>query len=139
MRSSVFLVLLGVAALGHALVTAVRRRRGELAVLRAMGFTPRQTATTIFSQAATVAVVGLVIGIPLGVLLGRLSWRWVADATPLVFAPPVAVGVILLAIPATIIVANLLAAGPARHRRPHPPGRRAAHRVTEGEPWEPSP
>ena len=52
---SVFLVLLGVAALGHALVTAVRRRRGELAVLRAMGFTPRQTAATILAQAATVA------------------------------------------------------------------------------------
>jgi len=112
---SVFLVLLGVAALGHALVTAVRRRRGELAVLRAMGFTPRQTAVTILAQAGTVAVVGLVIGIPLGVILGRLSWEWVADATPLVFSPPVAIVVILLAIPATIVVANLLAAGPARH------------------------
>ena len=32
-----FLVLLGVAALGHALVTSVRRRRHELAVLRADG------------------------------------------------------------------------------------------------------
>lgn len=112
---SVFLVLLGIAALGHALVTAVRRRRGELAVLRAMGFTPRQTAVTILAQAGTVALVGLVIGIPLGIILGRLSWEWVADATPLVFSPPVAVAVILLAIPVTIVVANLLAAGPARH------------------------
>jgi hypothetical protein len=112
---SLFLVLLGVAALGHALVTAVRRRRGELAVLRAMGFTPRQTATTILAQAATVAVVGLVIGIPLGIVLGRLSWEWVADATPLVFSPPVAVAVILVAIPVTVVVANLLAAAPARH------------------------
>lgn len=110
-----FLVLLGVAALGHALVTAVRRRRHELAVLRAMGFTPRQTASTIAAQAGTVAVVGLLVGIPLGILLGRLSWQWVADATPLVFATPVAVTVILLAIPVTIVVANLLAAGPARH------------------------
>ena len=55
------------------------------------------------------------IGIPLGIILGRLSWQWVADATPLVFSPPVAVAVILLAIPVTIVVANLLAAGPARH------------------------
>jgi ABC-type lipoprotein release transport system permease subunit len=110
-----FLVLLGVAALGHALVTAVRRRRHELAILRAVGFTPRQTATTIAAQAATVAIVGLVVGIPLGILLGRLSWEWVADATPLVFSPPVAVAVILLAIPVTIVVANVLAAAPARH------------------------
>jgi hypothetical protein len=112
---SVFLVLLGVAALGHALVTAVRRRRGELAVLRALGFTPRQTAATILAQAGTVALVGLLVGIPLGVILGRMSWEWVADATPLVFSPPVAIAVILLAIPTTIVVANLLAAGPARH------------------------
>jgi ABC-type lipoprotein release transport system permease subunit len=109
-----FLVLLGVAALGHALVTAVRRRRHELAVLRAMGFTPRQTATTICAQAATVALVGLAVGIPLGIVLGRLSWEWVADATPLVFSPPVAVAVVLLAIPVTLVVANLLAAAPAR-------------------------
>jgi ABC-type lipoprotein release transport system permease subunit len=116
-----FLVLLGVAALGHALVTAVRRRRHELAVLRAMGFTPRQTATTIAAQAATVALVGLGVGIPLGVVLGRLSWRWVADSTPLVFSPPVAMAVILLGIPVTIVVANLLAAGPARQAaRIHP-------------------
>ncbi len=109
-----FLVLLGAAALGHALVTAVRRRRHELAVLRAVGFTPRQTATTVAAQAGTVALVGLVVGIPLGVILGRLSWRWVADATPLVFSPPVAVAVILVGIPVTIVVANLLAAAPAR-------------------------
>jgi hypothetical protein len=112
---SVFLVLLGVAALGHALVTAVRRRRGELAVLRSMGFTPRQTAATIVAQAATVALVGLVFGIPLGILLGRWAWEWVADATPLVFSPPIALAVILVVIPATIVVANLLAAAPARH------------------------
>ncbi|MGZ6884835.1 MAG: FtsX-like permease family protein [Acidimicrobiia bacterium] len=110
-----FLVLLGMAALGHALVTAVRRRRHELAVLRAMGFTPRQTATTIAAQAGTVALLGLGVGIPLGILLGRLSWQWVADATPLVFSPPVAIAVILLAIPITLVVANLLAAPPARH------------------------
>ncbi len=110
-----FLVMLGIAALGHALVTAVRRRRHELAILRALGFTPRQTAVTIVAQAGTVALVGLVVGIPLGILLGRQSWQWVADATPLVFAPPVAVTVILLAIPITIVVSNVLAAGPARH------------------------
>ena len=51
---SAFLVLLGVAALGHALVTA-----------------------------GTVGLVGLVVGIPLGVVLGRMAWRWVAESTPL--------------------------------------------------------
>jgi hypothetical protein len=109
-----FLAVLAVAALGHALVTAVRRRRHDLAVLRAIGFRPRQSAACIFWQAITVALVGLALGIPIGVVVGRLSWRWVADSTPLLYVAPIAALAILIAIPAAIALANLLAAYPAR-------------------------
>lgn len=111
---ALFLVLLGVAALGHALVTAVRRRRHDLAVLRAIGFRPAQNAVCIISQATTVAAVGLLVGLPLGAVAGRLSWRWVADATPLVYVAPVAVVAITIAVPVAITTANVLAALPAR-------------------------
>jgi ABC-type lipoprotein release transport system permease subunit len=109
-----FLAVLGVAALGHALVTTVRRRRHDLAVLRAMGMRPRQSAACIFWQAMTVALVALAIGVPLGIVLGRLSWRWVANSTPLLYVPPLAVLAIVIAIPAAIVLANALAAYPAR-------------------------
>src|SRR5207302_6476899 len=109
-----FLAVLAVAALGHALVTAVRRRRHDLAVLRAIGFRPRQSAACIFWQAVTVASVGLALGIPLGIVVGRLSWRWVADSTPLLYVPPLAALAIVIAIPAAIFLANALAAYPAR-------------------------
>jgi len=92
----------------------VRRRRHDLAVLRALGFRPRQNAACIAWQATTVAVVGLVLGLPLGVVVGRLSWRWVADSTPLLYVPPVAVLALLLAIPVAMVAANALAAVPAR-------------------------
>jgi len=111
---AVFLALLGVAALGHALITTVRRRRHDLAVLRAMGLRPRQSAALIFWQAMTVAVVALAIGIPLGIIIGRVSWRWVANSTPLLYVPPLAALAILVAIPAAIVLANVLAAYPAR-------------------------
>ncbi len=111
---ALFLAALGIAALGHALVTTVRRRRHDLAVLRAVGLRPRQTAACIFWQAVTVAVVGLAIGIPAGVIVGRVSWRWVADSTPLLYVPPVAALAIAIAIPAAIVLANALAAFPAR-------------------------
>ena len=65
-------------------------------------------------QAVTVAVMGLALGIPLGVIVGRTSWRWVADSTPLLYVAPVALLAILIAIPATLALANLLAALPAR-------------------------
>ncbi|MCU1450484.1 MAG: hypothetical protein JWP02_2654, partial [Acidimicrobiales bacterium] len=111
---AVFLAVLGVAALGHALLTTVRRRRHDIAVMRAMGMRPRQSAAVLFWQAITVAVVGLAAGIPLGVIVGRLSWRWVADSTPLLYVAPLALAAILLAVPASLALANLLAAYPAR-------------------------
>jgi ABC-type lipoprotein release transport system permease subunit len=109
-----FLVFLAIAALGHALVTAVRRRRHDLAILRALGFRPRQSAACIAWLATTVGVIGLVIGIPLGILAGRVAWRWVAERTPLVYVPPIATLAILLLIPCTLLVVNVLAALPAR-------------------------
>jgi ABC-type lipoprotein release transport system permease subunit len=111
---AIFLALLGIAALGHALLTTVRRRRHDIAVLRAMGMRPRQSAAVLFWQAITVAIVGLALGIPLGIIVGRVSWRWVADSTPLLYVAPLALAAILLAVPASLALANLLAAYPAR-------------------------
>src|SRR5438874_1289115 len=110
---AVFLALLGVAALGHALVTTVRRRRHDLAVLGAIGLRPRQSAACIFWQAMTVALVALAVGIPLGVVAGRVSWRWVANSTPLLYVGPIAALAIVVAIPVAIVLANVLAAYPA--------------------------
>lgn len=109
-----FLALLGVAALGHALVTAVRRRRHDLAVLRAIGFRPLQVAGCISWQATSIATIALLAGIPLGIAAGRLSWRWVADATPLLYVAPIAAFAIIGVIPASLLLANVLAAVPAR-------------------------
>ena len=109
-----FLVLLGLGALGHVLATAVRRRRRDLAVLRAIGFRPLQLAGSVAWQAATVALVALIVGIPLGIAAGRWSWRWVADSTPILYVPPVAATVVVLSVPVTLVLANVMAALPAR-------------------------
>jgi hypothetical protein len=109
-----FLALLGMAALAHVLVTAVRRRRHDLAVLRAIGFRPLQTASCVLWQATTVAVVAVVLGVPLGIAVGRWAWRWVANATPLLYVAPVAALAIATAIPAALLLANAIAALPAR-------------------------
>jgi ABC-type lipoprotein release transport system permease subunit len=111
---AIFLAFLGIAAVGHVLVTAVRRRRHDLAILRAVGFRPVQAAACIGWQATTVGIIGLVIGIPLGIVAGRLAWRWVADSTPLLYVGPIAVVAVVLIVPLTIVIANLLAALPAR-------------------------
>jgi hypothetical protein len=102
------------AALAHALVTSARRRRRELAILKTIGFTRRQVFATVAWQATTVASVGLLIGLPLGLAVGRFVWNVFADdlgVVPEVVTPP---GLILLTIPATLLLANLIATLPGR-------------------------
>jgi len=109
-----FLALLGLCALGHALVTAVRRRRHDLAVLRALGFRPLQVAGSILWQALTVAVLALAVGIPLGLVAGRWSWRWVANATPLRYVGPLPAAVMIASAPLSLVAASLFSVWPAR-------------------------
>ncbi len=109
-----FLGVLALGAVGHAIATAVRRRRHEVAVLRALGMTRWQARWIVITQATVLAAIGLVFGIPLGIAIGRILWRVVADITPLEYVAPVAALALLLIVPAALIVANLLALWPGR-------------------------
>jgi hypothetical protein len=111
---SAFLAVLAIGAVGHALSIAVRRRRHELAVLRALGLTRWQSRLVVGTQATLLAVIGLAFGIPLGVALGRSLWRGAADMLPLAYHPPLALLALLLIAPLALAAANLLAAWPAR-------------------------
>ncbi len=109
---SVFLGLLAIGAVGHALSIAVRRRRHELAVLRALGLTRLQCRLVIATQASLLAVVGLAFGIPLGVALGRIVWRAAAGIFPLAYHSPLALWALLLIGPLALVAAYLLAVWP---------------------------
>jgi hypothetical protein len=75
------LAVLGAATLGHLLVTSVRRRRRDLAVLKTLGFVRHQISATVAWQATVLAALALLV---------------------------------LAVAPATVLVANLVAALPAR-------------------------
>jgi ABC-type lipoprotein release transport system permease subunit len=110
----VFLGVLAVGAVGHALFVGVRRRRHEVAVLRALGTTRWQARVIVLTQAALIGTIGLAVGVPVGLLIGRALWRAVATSTPLIYVRPVTVLALALAVPATGIAAGLLASVPAR-------------------------
>jgi hypothetical protein len=110
-----FLALLAAGAVGHALATAVRRRRHELGVLRVLGLTRPQSWLVVTTQATLLALIGLAFGVPLGLALGRRLWHQVAETTPLAYHPPLAVWALLLIVPAGLLAANLLAVWPG-HR-----------------------
>ncbi|WP_232663642.1 ABC transporter permease [Pseudonocardia sp. TRM90224] len=109
-----FLAVLAAGAVGHAVATAVRHRRGDLGLLRALGMTKAQTGAVVLVQACALGVAGLVIGVPLGLAAGRIVWRGVADLIPLQYLPPVAGTAVALVIPLTLVVAALVAVLPGR-------------------------
>ena len=100
-------------ALGLTLTASVRRRRRELAMMRALGFTGRQLRATIAWQASVAGVAGVVVGVPLGIVLGRWLWTLFARYINAVPEPTVpAVTVIVVSVCALILV-NIVAALPA--------------------------
>jgi len=111
---AVLLIVLALLAVGHALVTSVRRRRRDLAVLKTLGFVRRQIRGAVAWQATTLATVGLVVGVPVGVIVGALVWRQVADGLGVSTTPPIPSLAIALVIPGALIATNLLAWFPAR-------------------------
>jgi hypothetical protein len=99
-----FLVVLGILATTHALAVSSRRRRHEMGVLRAIGFSRRQLARAVSTQGLTIGVCSVLIGVPLGLAVGR--WVWVTHAShiglsttvyaPLAIVAGVAIGAIVL-------------------------------------------
>src|SRR5207237_10929220 len=77
--------LMAAATLAHTLITSIRRRRLELAILKTLGFVRRQVSATVAWQATTLASVAALVGLPLGVISGR--WVWNVFANPLGVVP----------------------------------------------------
>jgi hypothetical protein len=109
-------LLLGLLAIGtvaHTLVTSVRRRRQDLAILKVVGFVRGQVRATVAWQATAIALAGLIVGLPLGAAAGR--WAWLAFAGQFGIRPvPVLSPLVLLAVPAVLLLANAAAALPGR-------------------------
>jgi ABC-type lipoprotein release transport system permease subunit len=106
------LAALAVATIAHLLVTSIRRRRRDLAVLKTMGFVRGQVSAAVAWQATTLVLLALLVGLPLGVAGGRWIWQVFADRIGVAPDPRVPVLMLALSVPVALTVANLLAAGP---------------------------
>ena len=110
---ALLLTLLAIGTITHALITSVRRRGRDLAILKTIGFTPRQIRTTVAWQATAIAATSLIIGLPLGIAAGRLAWTLLAAQFGITPAPVIS-PLVIAAFPATLLLANAAAALPAR-------------------------
>jgi FtsX-like permease family len=111
---ALLLALIALGTLAQTLVTSVRARRRDLAILKTLGLSRRQVRAAVAWQASVMVAIAVVVGVPVGIAVGRWVWRSLADGISVFPQPTVSVVAIAVGVCATILVANLIAAVPAR-------------------------
>lgn len=108
------LAALAAATLAHTLVTSIRRRRRDLAILKTLGFARMQVRRAVGWQAATTAIAALLVAVPGGIAAGRWAWTVFAERLGVIPAPVVSPLPVLVIVPATLLLALAVAVLPAR-------------------------
>jgi predicted lysophospholipase L1 biosynthesis ABC-type transport system permease subunit len=108
---------LAAATLTHAMVTSVRRRQREFAILESIGLVRRQRSVIIVANATTFACATAIIGIPTGLVVGRWAWTEAAHALGIPAEPTTDAATIAVVVIGLFLIANLIALLPAAMAR----------------------
>jgi ABC-type lipoprotein release transport system permease subunit len=90
------LATLTFATIAHVLLSSVKRRRHDLAVLKTIGLVSGQLRAVVIWQALAITALSLAVGLPLGVAAGR--WAWLIFARDTGFVPEVVTELVPLAV-----------------------------------------
>jgi hypothetical protein len=102
-----------VLSLALTVLSLVRRRRHELALLKTIGMTRGQVRAVVAWQTTLTLLIAVLVGGPLGVVGGRLAWRAFSGSLGVVPVVEVPLAVVILGLAALVLTGNLLAALPA--------------------------
>jgi putative ABC transport system permease protein len=108
------LALFAIATMAHAILTSVRMRARDLAVLKTLGFVKRQIRATVAWQTSALAFTALLLGIPLGVMAARATWSMFAEGLGVPPSSVVPMMALVIGAPLMLIIANLIGMVPAR-------------------------
>lgn len=112
-------LLIGILGLGVVMVRAVRERRRQIGMLRAIGFSAGVVRLAFLAEAGFVAVQGIVLGIGLGLLVSHQMLQSDVFGDPLPFTVPwLAVAVLLVVPGAGAMLAALAPAAQASRIQP---------------------
>jgi predicted lysophospholipase L1 biosynthesis ABC-type transport system permease subunit len=110
----VVVAILGIGTVAHAMLSAVRRRQRDLAVLKTIGFVRSDVRKAVACQALVFGLVALVIGVPLGIAGGRVAWSVAAAQLGIPSHPVVTFALVAGAAVTFLILLVLMALVPAR-------------------------
>jgi len=108
------LAALAALTLAHMLLSSIRRRRRDLAILKTLGFARRDLRRTVQWQSATLTAAGVGIGLPVGIIAARWLWEIFANRIGVVAEPVVPALGVAIVVPAAFAVASMIALGPGR-------------------------
>ena len=117
----VVVAVLGLGTVVHAMLSAIRRRQRELAVLKTMGFVRSQTRRAVVYQAITFGTLALIVGVPLGVAGGRTAWSFAASQLGIPSRPVTSIATIALVVGSLLGVLIITALVPAQLASRVPP------------------
>jgi hypothetical protein len=110
---AVGLAVAAVLSLTLTVLGLVRRRRRELALLKALGMTRGQVRAVIAWQTTLMLLIAVAVGGALGIAGGRLAWRAFAGSLGIVPIVEVPVAALVGGLVALVLAGNLLASLPA--------------------------
>ncbi len=102
-----------VLSLALTVLSSVRRRREELALLKALGMTRGQVWGVIAWQTTLTLLIAIVVGLPLGIAAGRWAWHAFAGSIGAVPVTEIPLLALILGLTALAVAGNLLTAVPA--------------------------
>jgi len=102
-----------VLSLALTVFSLVRRRRRELALLKALGMTRSQVRAVIAWQTTLTLLIAVAVGGALGIAGGRLAWHAFAGSLGVAPIVEVPVAALILGLVALVLAGNLLASLPA--------------------------
>ena len=92
---------------------STRRRRRDLAMMKALGMTRRQVRAIVLWQSSTMLVISATLGLVLGWAAGRLVWSAFTSSLGVVPVTALPLGLVVLGLLILVVAGNALTALPA--------------------------
>ena len=115
------LALLAVLTVAHGMLTSVRARQRDLAVLRSLGADRGFVSRAVHWQATAFTIVPALLAVPLGIVVGRTIFASYADGIGAISGAAVPVLIVCVVLVGVVALANAVAILPAHKVRRTPP------------------
>jgi ABC-type lipoprotein release transport system permease subunit len=108
---------LGVLTVAHVMITSMRNRRRDVAIVRSLGADRSWITRAVHWQSTSFTLLPIAVGTPIGLILGQLVFKRFADSVGAVDDASIPFVLVAVIVVCLILLANVVAAVPARSAR----------------------